>query len=237
MEAEPLIDWTNAKPVDPIPASVKAHFFTGVKPPNYTDDYDAIGFDADLCMVHYKHKPFLSMLAQIELEDLHKEHGYPAEILDVDWSEDSTQLQVCLNYGVWDIARGNVLKLGENKEVLAAMKGWRVLTDDEIKAEYGVERLFETVVWPHTHVLPLRPGDTVDGKYWTFATFLDSCKIVQVAQGVHLIESGKLNKTYLELFQDIWDLVRRHYMHFDKDRNVLEARTYGSYFPKVFAEP
>ena len=92
MEPEILVDWNQHKIVDPIPASVKKHFFTGIEPPNYTDDYDAIGFDADLCMVHYKHKPFLSMLAQIELEDLHKECGYPPEIMDVDWSEDSEQL-------------------------------------------------------------------------------------------------------------------------------------------------
>ena len=52
--------------------------------------------------------------------------------MDVDWSEDSEQLQICLNYGVWDIEKGYLLKLGEGREVLAAIKGWKRLTSEEI---------------------------------------------------------------------------------------------------------
>jgi hypothetical protein len=38
---------------DTIPAEVKQHFFQGVQPPNLLTDYDAIGFDADHCLVKY----------------------------------------------------------------------------------------------------------------------------------------------------------------------------------------
>lgn len=71
-------------------------------------------------------------------------------------------MQVCLNYGVWDIETGNLLKLGEDKEVLQAMHGKRKLTMDEIKAVYGspVPR-FAAVNWPQTHNLPLKETDTV----------------------------------------------------------------------------
>jgi len=41
------------KRVDPIPPSVKKHFFPGVEMPNFTKDYDAIGFDMDGCLVKY----------------------------------------------------------------------------------------------------------------------------------------------------------------------------------------
>ena len=63
MNPETLVDWNEHKKMDPIPASVKNQFFAGVDPPNYTKDYDAVGFDADFCLVHYKHKAFLTMLA------------------------------------------------------------------------------------------------------------------------------------------------------------------------------
>lgn len=118
-----LVDWTEHKLGDPIPASVKKHFFTDQAPPNYTKDYDAIGFDADHCFVKYRIREFHSMLTQIELEDMHTELGYPPEIMDFDWSLDSELLSICLNYAVWDIERGYLIKLGEENKILAAMRG------------------------------------------------------------------------------------------------------------------
>ena len=96
--------------------------------PNFTKDYDAIGFDADHCLVKYNIKAITSLLVKIELDDLHKKHSYPKEVLDFDYSEDSIELQACLNYSVFDIENGTLIKLGEGKEVLAAMKGRKVLS-------------------------------------------------------------------------------------------------------------
>ena len=41
-------------------------------------------------------------------------------------------MQACLNYSVFDIDNGTLLKIGEGKEVLAAMKGRKVLNISEI---------------------------------------------------------------------------------------------------------
>ena len=38
-------------------------------------------------------------------------------------------MQVCLNYSVFDIDKGTLLKLGEGKKVLAAMKGRSSLSE------------------------------------------------------------------------------------------------------------
>lgn len=57
-----MVDWSKNKRVDPIPASVKKYFFEGVDMPNYSRDYDAIGFDADHCLVKYDIKAFNSMI-------------------------------------------------------------------------------------------------------------------------------------------------------------------------------
>lgn len=72
------------------------------------------------------------MIVQIELEDMHKHLGYPKEILDFDWSVDSESMGQCLNYGVWDLEKGTVLKLGEGCKVLRAMKGMKMLNKEEI---------------------------------------------------------------------------------------------------------
>ena len=41
------------KKIDTIPPSVKKFFYTDQGVPNFTKDYDAIGFDADHCFVKY----------------------------------------------------------------------------------------------------------------------------------------------------------------------------------------
>ena len=63
---------------------------------------------------------------------MHKELGYPPEIMDFDWSEESEDMHVCLNYGVWDIEKGLLIKLGDDKEVLQALRGRKKLTKAEI---------------------------------------------------------------------------------------------------------
>lgn len=55
--------------------------------------------------------------------------------------------------------------------------------------------------------------------------------------GVDLIEKGKIPKSYLGLFRDIWMLIKGHYLHFDSNRNVMPAATYGNFFPKMFENP
>lgn len=42
--------------MDPIPPSVKKHFFKDKSVPNLSKNYDAIGFDADMCLVKYNVK-------------------------------------------------------------------------------------------------------------------------------------------------------------------------------------
>ena len=105
--------------------------------PNFSRDYDAIGFDADHCLVKYNIKAVTSLLVKIELNDLYENHNYPKEVLDFDYSENSIEMQACLNYSVFDIDNGTLLKIGEGKEVLAAMKGRKVLSSSEIENIYG----------------------------------------------------------------------------------------------------
>ena len=46
----------------------------------------------------------------------------------MDFNVDSDDIQACLNYSVFDIDRGTLLKLGVGKEVLSAMKGMNSLS-------------------------------------------------------------------------------------------------------------
>jgi len=85
------------------------------------------------------------------------------------------------------------LKLGEDKEVLAALKGMTELTYAEILEVYGapVPR-FEPINWPKVTSLPGSPGPN----FYTLQTFWLACKAPQIMVGVELILEGKIQKTY-----------------------------------------
>jgi hypothetical protein len=82
-------------------------------------DYDVLGFDADHCMVKYHVKNLMIHCHQLMAMDLHTKEGYPKEICDFETKE----IGSCLNATVFDIERGNVLKLGEGKTITMAYHG------------------------------------------------------------------------------------------------------------------
>ena len=98
-------------------------------------DYDVIGFDVDNTIVKYNLAEVSKLIIQTYLTDLHDNFkGYPKETTDFDF-DNHHSLQ--LNNAVWDIENGNILKLAENKLVVAAVKGFDKLTQIEIIATYG----------------------------------------------------------------------------------------------------
>ena len=149
-----------AKPrVDTVPPSVKEHYFPDKEMPNISKDYVAIGFDADHALVKYDVKALNSLIARIHLQDLHECAGYPEDVMDYDCSEDSEQIRVCLNYSMFDIDNGTVLKLGEDNEVLAAMKGLKTLSLEEMQALYGaLVPKYEHLEWPKVSSFPETEG-------------------------------------------------------------------------------
>lgn len=66
--------------MDTIPPEIKRHFFTDVPQPNLLKDYDAVGFDADHCIVKYNVRDLVKFLIKIELEEFHEVLGWPEEI-------------------------------------------------------------------------------------------------------------------------------------------------------------
>jgi hypothetical protein len=64
-----------------------------------------------------------------------------------------------MNYQIFDMERGNFLKLGENKEVLAGYRGLTRLTDEQIKEAYGSPvPKFDLINWPKLASVPSEDG-------------------------------------------------------------------------------
>ena len=145
-------------------------------------DYDAVGFDADHCLVKYNVRELVSFLVKIELNEF-VELGYPKSIADGFNYE--TDLSMCMNASVFDIDNGLVIKLAEGLEVVQAMKGLKKLSKDEIKAVYGNPPMFQSYQWPNT--THLQKGK---GAYWVFMTFFDTPKVAVVLRAIDMIDRG-----------------------------------------------
>ncbi len=76
---------------------------------------------------------------------MHEHFGYPKEIIEFDYDKG---LPVCLDNAVWDIAQGTILKLGQNKEITHAVKGFEKLTHEQIIQIYGAPPIFKHLKWP-----------------------------------------------------------------------------------------
>ena len=62
---------TKAKTIaDSIPKSLKEYFYCDKVKPNLLQDYDAIGFDTDHCLVKYNIKPMVDLIVKGHLEEL-----------------------------------------------------------------------------------------------------------------------------------------------------------------------
>ena len=95
---------------------MKQYFFTGVKPPDFLNDYDVLGFDVDHTMVKYNVVELTKHIIKVHLSFLY-DAGYPKDVLNFDYDK----INVYLNNAVWDIKRGIILKLGEGCEVTHAV--------------------------------------------------------------------------------------------------------------------
>ena len=60
--------------------------------PNFTEDYNAIGIDADHCLVKYNVDALTRLVIKLSLEDFHQHCGWPEEILDYDLSEENDEI-------------------------------------------------------------------------------------------------------------------------------------------------
>ena len=97
-----------------------------------------------------------------------------------------------MNYAVFDINRGILLKLGEGGKVLVGLKGRRKMEEKELEEAYGAGAKFEHIEWP---VLS-KTATTEEARYITGATFFECCKGALFAMGVEMIEKGLVEKTY-----------------------------------------
>jgi hypothetical protein len=73
---------------------------------------------------------------------------YPEEIKNFDYENHLQNEQ--LDCSVWDIQRGLILQLSDEKTITNAYLGWKSLSKSEIKEIYGNPAVFKALKWPKT---------------------------------------------------------------------------------------
>lgn len=212
-----------------IPAALKTHLFRGKQPPDLCADYDVIGFDADHCLVKYDIPQLARRITECYANDLNQNFGYPDEITQVP----EEMLGISLNNLVWDIENRTLLKLGEGKRVLRALKGSRALEMEQVEALYGNPPVFERLNYPE------QPSQLSEerGAHWTLMTYFYSTRAPVIAHGIDLMEQGLITgKSNLQFAQDVIQCGKRQFSHYSSEE-VFSIDSYGSFFPRVREDP
>ena len=142
--------------------------------------YDVLGFDADCCIVKYNNFELMKSIASVFAKDLHLNGGYPAEIEDIT----DQNYQICLNALVWDIPRGNLLRLGEGKLIKEACHGFKRLSSEEIESCYGSPALFTQLNYP----AQIRRLEGSGNDYDCLISYFNCCYAALVAKAIELID-------------------------------------------------
>lgn len=102
--------------------------------------YNAIGFDMDHTLVQYKMVPFLKLVSNAIIKYLINKKNYPKEMLN--YKEEKNLRRMAFR-AVYDCKNGNLLKLGKQKRILRAYRGFKRLKNSEIREIYGKDPKFE----------------------------------------------------------------------------------------------
>lgn len=186
---------------------MKSHLFKDKVKPSLLADYDVIGFDVDNCIAKYNVKAYSECMTKTYLEDLVTScEGYPEEVKKYD---PKLLMLTQLNNGcVWDIDNGTLLKLGEDKQVLAAIYGFTKLSQREVQEMYGNPPIYTHLKWPETNRETTAPNGK--GNHWVFMGYFEAFLCQVVSQVVDAISQGILKKTFNQVAFDLMKLFHTH---------------------------
>ncbi|KAK3089458.1 hypothetical protein FSP39_003775 [Pinctada imbricata] len=187
-------------------------------------DYDAYGFDLDNTLAKYKLKDLMRLAYEALCDCLVTDHGYDPKIKDdIDRHKDF----VCKGLFL-DNEKGNFLKLSHDGKILRASHGTTMLSEGEIKAEYGLDSHWE-------HFTEAKANVKVNGRDMKFRFFENYFDIPSLVLCAHIVDyldekNGKSSERYT-FWEDVYRSFGTNYIptQFAKDG--------GKFFPNFKKNP
>lgn len=195
------------------------------------DEYDAIGFDMDLCLARYRLLPVIALSYECGLIKLVKEKGYPSDLFPED--EEAEELYSFSARCLVDLGNLIVLKIGAQGQVLRAYSGYTRLSNEEIKALYGDQA---TIKAQDLQQFKFGPG-------FYFANDLFKVDYILVFIRIKELLNSRPKGTYpkleqltgAEILSDLNESMLENYHHFKEKYNPPEE--FGYYYPMFRANP
>jgi HAD superfamily 5'-nucleotidase-like hydrolase len=193
------------------------------------EDYDAIGFDMDLCIARYKFKSFLKIMYESCAAKLVRDHGYPSDMFPED--EDIDRLMSFVGRVVVDLSNMLVMKIGEKGEILRVFDGEERLSNDEIKKIYGDDPKLTGIDLENLNF----------GQNYYFASDLFKCDYIYIFLRIKELIKKKGKYPFLEkltskdVLDDLKDASSFNYHHYRE--RYMPPEEVGFYFPMFKVNP
>ncbi|XP_032229401.1 5'-nucleotidase domain-containing protein 1 [Nematostella vectensis] len=188
-------------------------------------DYDSIGFDLDHTVIQYKLGNVFELIYKCITEFLVEEKGYDDSLLQGSLSDYS---DFVMRGHIFDIEKGNILKLDNHGVILRASHGTNHLNKEEIRRSYGEKAMFplfndlkENMIVRHRHIVNFR----------TFENFFDIPGSLIAARLVDIIDKKHGRPTKYTFWPDV---MSGFILNFSPS-SFSEKK--GKYFPTITQNP
>jgi hypothetical protein len=139
-----------------------------------------------------------------------------------------------MNYAVWDVKHGTLLKLTKGRRVSHAIRGFEKLSDLTIRELYGEPPMFESFGWISTGK-KLQDAQR-DRPYWVMMGYSDCYKIPVICQIVAMILNGTVKKSFIDFAYDLSELDSTALSpHKENQAPTYEAM--GRYYTPIMNDP
>jgi len=188
------------------------------------NDYIAIGFDIDHCLVQYNLPNFLPLMYETFAKTLIEKHDYPSIFAEFT-KED---LSFAFNPLLIDTTTHYIIKLGKDKKILRAYYGYEPVEESKLQSVYGNPPIF-------TNYDPTKPkGDN----YFFCVTFFELTAPVIYAKVVEYKKrnvSGFEKIEFSQIFSNIMDAVVSNYVHYNLTQ-YFSVTKFGFFFPAAIEQ-
>ena len=190
-------------------------------------NYAAIGFDMDHTFIRYKLKKFIDLVYMSHAKYLVEHRSYPKELIPKN-NDEKEYLYSMFFRAVFDYKTGYLLKIGWDNLILRGYKGFKKLSDEEIRKQYGNPPKIDNY-----YLMVKREKD-----FSNLHEYYGTALMPLIANIIEMKETKKYpvlnNKNYHDIMENIYD--GSNYNYRPDLEGIAKGNINGHFFPTLINE-